>query len=56
MLSIRFRNLLFLHQKLQQTFGQEATEYLVSWIESVDNNRADIAELPVRPVDGHDHS
>lgn len=35
----------FLHQKLQQAFGQEATEYLVSWMESVDSNRADIAEL-----------
>jgi len=34
-----------LHRKLQQTLGQEAAEDLVSWMESVDNSRADIAEL-----------
>lgn len=34
-----------LHRKLQQTLGQEAAEDLVSWMESVDSNRADIAEL-----------
>lgn len=35
----------FVRQKLQKTFGQETTELFVTWMESVDSNRADIAEL-----------
>jgi hypothetical protein len=34
-----------LHRKRQHTLGQEAAEDLVSWMDSVDNARADIAEL-----------
>jgi hypothetical protein len=34
-----------LQRKLQQTLGPEAAEDLVSWMEGVDSNRADIAEL-----------
>jgi hypothetical protein len=34
-----------LQGKLQQTLGTEAAEDFVSWMESVDNARADIAEL-----------
>ena len=32
-------------RKLEQALGQEAAEDLVTWMESVDENRADIAEL-----------
>lgn len=35
----------FVTQKLRQTFGVETTEFIVTWIEGVDSNRADIAEL-----------
>jgi hypothetical protein len=35
----------FVTQKLRQTFGAETTEFIVTWIEGVDSNRADIAEL-----------
>ena len=34
-----------LRRKLQQTLGTEAAEDFVSWMDSVDNARADIAEL-----------
>lgn len=35
----------FVTQKLRQTFGAETTEFIVTWIEGVESNRADIAEL-----------
>ena len=35
----------FVNQKLRQVFGAEATELIVTWIEGVESNRADIAEL-----------
>ena len=35
----------FVNQKLRQTLGAEATEFLVTWMDSVDSHRADIAEL-----------
>ena len=35
----------FVSQKLQKAFGQEATEFLVTWMEGVDRSRADVAEL-----------
>jgi hypothetical protein len=34
-----------LQRKLEQTFGPEAAEDFMSWMETVDTTRADIAEL-----------
>jgi non-ribosomal peptide synthetase component E (peptide arylation enzyme) len=35
----------FVHQKFRQAFGPEATEFIVTWMQGADSNRADIAEL-----------
>jgi hypothetical protein len=35
----------YLQRRLQQSLGTEAAEDFVSWMESVDSARADIAEL-----------
>jgi hypothetical protein len=35
----------FVSQRLRQALGAETTEFIVSWIDSVDSHRADIAEL-----------
>ena len=35
----------FVSQKLRQTLGAEATEFIVTWMDGVDSHRADVAEL-----------
>lgn len=35
----------FVQQKLQKAFGQDATEFIVTWMEGVEGTRAEISEL-----------
>ncbi|MGH7677685.1 MAG: hypothetical protein ACRENU_04405 [Gemmatimonadaceae bacterium] len=35
----------FVNQKLRQTFGAEATEFIVTWMDDIDRQRGDINEL-----------
>ena len=35
----------FVNQKLRQTFGAETTEFIVTWMEGVNNHRGDVGEL-----------
>ena len=35
----------FVNQKLRQTFGAEATEFIVTWMDDIDRQRGDIGEL-----------
>lgn len=35
----------FVTHKLRQAFGAETTEFIVAWMDGVESNRADLAEL-----------
>ena len=35
----------FVNQKLRQTFGAEATEFIVTWMDDIERHRGDMTEL-----------